>query len=65
MLQGSQSGGTSIDDQSIAGVCVSNLAATQEDIATVQGIFLALPLQAPHKVVHLTVGFLTHHRAYG
>ena len=56
---------TGIDDQSIAGVCVPDLAASQEDVATIQGVFLALPLQAPDEVVHSAVGFLTHHLPCG
>lgn len=56
---------TGIDDQSIAGVCVPDLAASQEDVATIQGVFLALPLQAPNEVVHSAVGFLTHHLPCG
>lgn len=56
---------TGINDQSIAGVCVPDLAASQEDVTTIQWVFLALPLQAPDEVVHSAVGFLTHHLPCG
>lgn len=42
-----------------------DLAASQEDVATIQWVFLALPLQAPDEVVHSAVGFLTHHLPCG
>jgi hypothetical protein len=40
-------------------------AATQEQVTNAQGIFSAVPLQAPHKVVHLAVGLLTYYCACG
>lgn len=56
-------GRTSIDDYPVAGVRVPDPAATQKHVAAVQGVLPAVPLQAPHKVVHPAVGLLTHHLA--
>lgn len=56
---------TSIDDQAIAGVCVADLTAPQEEVSNVQRVLPAVPFQAPHKMMHPAVGFLTCHYACG
>lgn len=58
MLQRPLSSCASIDGHATAGVLVSRLVVTKEDVANAQGVFLTLPLQAPHKVVYLADGFL-------
>lgn len=56
---------TSVDDQAIAGVCVADLAATQEEVPDVQRVLPAVPLQAPHEMMHPAVGFLASHCTCG